>query len=214
MRFVAWLFFALASLASSASSQSLLDNLLEHSSTAPASFSNLAQNEALLYGTITVDASRDWIALEPQLLFSPVSVSQVSDSVFSRDRAFLDVFFQNAQDSSSVMLEDLVATGIGAMQSGAMDVFLDSRGLVSVSVDQSTTAGGQTTSVIECFARLDLAPLVQNIAYNGGEIQSRVDMVVQDVRVTTGSISTTAIGAMGSGNIATHIMGRLVGVPN
>ncbi|WP_319825986.1 hypothetical protein [Thalassovita sp.] len=199
-----------------ASAQSLLDAFLAQADTLSASITNLAQNQGDLDGSIHVDSSRDWAKIHLVLSILALdggfgSEAQVNEDTLARDFPMPDRLFEPGPDMAQVTLKDLLTTGLGAMQSGTIDVFFDSRGLATISESHGTNAGTTTDSVTLRYGAIDPGVMAQNIAYNTANLTSRVEVVLNDVVATTGSVATTAIGAMGTGDVAATLLGRLVG---
>ncbi len=203
-------------MAGTASAQSLLEAFLAQADMLSASIMNLAQNQGDLDGSIHVDSSRDWADINLALSILALdggfgSEAQVNEDILARDFPMPDSLLESGPDMAQVILQELLSTGLGAMQSGTIDVFFDSRGLATISESHVTNAGTTTDSVTLRYGAIDAGVMAQNIAYNTGNLTSRVEIVLNDVVATTGTVATTAIGAMGTGDVAATLLGRLVG---
>lgn len=212
-------YFAFVYLPSSVAGQSLLDSLLESSPNFLVTSSNLAENDADILAEIYIDASQHWSALSyllEQSWFQTErdSFSRVSAEVFSSNLNFPDKHFQSPLYVSRVSFQELLATGIGAMQFGSHEVLVNFRDFETASTINRTAFGSEDPISGGDFVRIESSVIIQNSAFNTGQLLSGIDMVLRDVRVSSGTLSTTAIGAMGAGDIATNILGRLVKAPN
>lgn len=71
--------------------------------------------------------------------------------------------------------------------------------------------------IAETYGQIDSGLAIQNVAYNTvsdlGSIDAGINLALNDVNATVGNLATTAIGAMGSGDLTANIVGRLVGTP-
>ncbi|WP_319825985.1 hypothetical protein [Thalassovita sp.] len=208
---------ALATLAMSghASAQSLLESLLTNADELSASITNLAQNSGTLNASINVDTSRNIAGIDAivdTLMDSTDqaagfgSVSTVGTNV-ARDFAMPDLSFLAPLEMT---MGDLATTGIGAMQSGSMDVSFDASGLESRLADRTEASTTMAESIDETYGSIDAGLSFQNLAYNTADIEADINLALDDVNATLGNLATTAIGAMGSGDLAASITGQIL----
>lgn len=203
-------------MAGTSSAETLLDAFPTQTGVFPMSVTSTAQNRGFLDASIDVNSSRDWVELNLVLHMSAPgrefgSVALVNADVLAQDFPMTSPLFQPGIEAAQVTLKDLLTTGLGAMQAGTIDVFFDSRKLATISESHSNNAVTKTNSVSGTYRSINPGIIIQNNAFNAADITSRADVVLNDVMVTTGSVVTTAIGAMGAGDVAATVLGRLVG---
>lgn len=110
-------------------------------------------------------------------------------------------------------IEDISTTGIGSMNSGEIDLAMQS---TTDQILRSSSEGGDTLveTLFLTNSGLGVMPITLNVAHNAVDIQANVTNSITDANGSFGNIATTAIGAMNSGNIisnASNIVERLVG---
>ena len=193
---------------------SQLDALLADAGDLSVAITNLAENGGELSANVNVNTSRDYTTILASLgaVVSGTnelgSYSSVGDT-YARDFAFPDLAFLAPLETT---LGDIATTGIGAMQSGSINVAFDASGLQTMT---SNIATGETTTaslISETYGQIDSGLAIQNVAYNTAAVDAGIDLALADVNATVGNLATTAIGAMGSGDLTANIVGRLVGV--
>ncbi len=208
---------ALATLAMSgaASAQSLLDSLLASADQLSASITNIAENSATLDASIDITTTRDLTGINNIVsgiaadnLDGFGSVSVVGTTV-ATDFELPDMSFV---DPLTLALGDLATTGIGAMQSGAMDVSFDASGIASRTTDASTSLTTTAEAITETYGDLDTGIALQNVAFNTADIDAGIALLLNDVNTTAGAVATTAIGAMGSGDLTASLTGSITDI--
>lgn len=208
---------ALAALAMSghASAQSLLESLLNNADQLSASITNMAENSADLDASIVIETNRDLEAINNVVGAiadtNPDgfgSVSAVGDTV-ATDFELPDMSFLAPLD---LTLGDLATTAIGAMQSGSMDVSFDASGLAERTADSSSSATTTAEAIEETYGDLDTGLAFQNVALNTADINAEIELLLNDVNATAGNLATTAIGAMGSGDLAASLTGSVTDI--
>ena len=193
-------------------SASLLDNVLADAESLSVSLTNVAQNLNDIDGSITVDTSRttaDFVAIITALNGTNRGIgsySQVNATTFAAD---VPPSVLSVLAPTTLSLGNLSTTAIGTLQSGNLTGTIDASGLLakaSSTASSATTAAGllgeQYGAVAETIA-------FQNVAVNSGVINGSVGLALNDVNATIGSVSTTAIGALGSGSLTATISGQI-----
>lgn len=193
-------------------STSLLDNILNDVDDLSASLSNVAQNLNDVNGSIDINTDRTISAFD-EVIDSLVgdnpgfgSYSQVNASVYGSD---LPASLLNVLNPLTLELGNLGTTAIGSLQSGNMTATFDADGLLAKA---SSTANGATTGanmLAEQYSGIADTLALQNISVNSGAIDGSIALVLNDVNTKTGNLSTTAIGALGSGAMTANIAGNL-----
>lgn len=194
---------------------SLLASLLADADVLSASLTNLAENQSGLDASVSMVSSRKYDELRAivnALSAGTGSLASVGADVFARDVALPDL---SVLMPSLLTVEDISTTAIGAMQSGDIQASFDATSLLSMTNDTAA----QISVTHQIYGSVDGALAVQNVAYNLGTalaetstlINASVTMTLNDVNARAGSIATTSIGAMQSGNIEAQLLGRLVG---
>lgn len=212
---------AIASMAfaGGASAQSLLEDILADIDVLTLSISNIADNLADIDASIAIDTSRDYAAIDG--IIGTIggfgsedgfgSYAQTSATNFARDFEFPDLSFLAPLTSE---FGDLATTAIGALQSGSMTVSFDTTSLLN---DVSERTEGATTSAEtmgQTFGSLDAGIALQNVSFNqADDINASITLTMADVNAKVGNVATTAIGALGSGDMVVDLVGSLVGRP-
>lgn len=192
----------------------LLAALLRSADTLSASLTNAAENFAAVTGAVVVMAqgsSDAMAAILPSLTQDRAlgAASQVSAQVQARDLAAA------VPALALVQVGDVVTTAIGALQSGAMigstgtRGTFDTTGLVELAVLQTTSGAHSARVSAETHGSSAQTMVLQNAALNQGQIDGRINLVLRDVNATTARLTSTAIGAMQSGNLQGVIRGNL-----
>lgn len=209
-----------ASTVTAGSGGSQLDALLAEAGDLSAAITNLAENQGDLTASVDMTTSRDYLEILDSI--SSVSggdnglgsYSAVGEDVYARDFGFPNLAFLAPLEAN---LGDIATTAIGAMQSGNMTVAFDASGLQTMASDISTGESTSASMIAETYGQIDSGLAIQNVAYNTagdlGSIDAGINLALNDVNATVGNLATTAIGAMGSGDLTANIVGRLVGTP-
>lgn len=200
-----------------ASAQSLLENVLADAADLTAMISNVAENLTEIDASINIDTSRDYAGIDTILATlstaaNPLgSYSQVSTTVFASDFELPDLAFLAPLETS---IEDLTTTAIGALQSGNMDIKIDTTGLVEDASVLAASSSTNATQMAETYGSIAGGLAFQNLAFNDAGtdgINASINLTLADVNASVGNATTTAIGALGSGNMAVELVGNLVG---
>lgn len=200
-------------------SVSLLDGIIADAENLFASASNISQNLNNIDGSIDVVTSRDFDGLIAGLggivggIGNFGSFSQAGDRVFARDvpETLLAVL-----DPLTLVLGDLATTSIGTLQSGHMiaqsgniKAWFDAEGLVSKLTTTVTTTATSTTATAQQYGGIADTIAMQNVSVNTGRVDGSALLILADVDAKTGTIATTAIGALQSGKMEATVMGGL-----
>ena len=194
-------------------SVSLLDGILADAENLFASASNISQNLNNIDGSIDVVTSRDFDGLIAGGIGNFGSFSQAGDGVFARDvpETLLAVL-----DPLTLVLGDLATTSIGTLQSGHMiaqsgniKAWFDAEGLVSKLTTTVTTTATSTTATAQQYGGIADTIAMQNVSVNTGRVDGSALLILADVDAKTGTIATTAIGALQSGKMEATVMGGL-----
>lgn len=191
---------------------SLLDGILADAADLSASLTNVSQNLNNVDGSINVGTDRDiadYSAIIDSLIGSGVgfgSYSQVNASVYGSD---IPASLLNVLNPLTLTLGNLSTTAIGSLQSGNMTATFDASGLLA---STSSTATGLSTSaemMASQYGSIALPIAMQNVSVNTGAIDGSVNLALNNVNTTTGTIATTAIGSLGSGAMTATISGQM-----
>ena len=200
---------------------SQLDSLLANAGDLSASITNLAENQGDLDGSVDVTTSRNYLEILASLQAVTTGTNDIGSyasaglETYARDVSFPNLAFLAPLEAN---LGDIATTAIGAMQSGSVNVSFDASGLQTMTSNISTGESTTASVIAETYGQIDSGLAIQNIAYNTagalGSVDAGIDLALADVNATVGNLATTAIGAMGSGNLTANIVGRLVGTPS
>jgi hypothetical protein len=192
---------------------SLLETLLSDAAVLSASLSNVAENLNQVNGSIDISTTRS--LAEMDALVATLggangfgSYSQVGSGVYGRDipDSLLAVL-----DPTVATLGDLSTTAIGAMQSGSIIATIDASGIQDRVSSAATGSSTSADAMAESYGGIGGTIAVQNIANNLGGIDGSVTLALADVNATVGKVATTAIGAMGSGDLTATVKGNMAG---
>jgi hypothetical protein len=192
---------------------SLLQSLLDNAEVLSASLSNVAENLNEVNGSIDISTTRsltEMDALVKSLGGSTGfgSYSQVGSGVYGRD---IPASLLAVLDPTVATLGDLSTTAIGAMQSGSIIATIDASGIQDRVSSAATGSSTSADAMAESYGGIGGTIAVQNIANNLGGIDGSVTLALADVNATVGKVATTAIGAMGSGDLTATVKGNMAG---
>lgn len=197
-----------------ASAQTLLETILTNADDLVLSISNVAENIADIDASIEIDTTRDYAGIDTILATlmagtSPLgSYSQVSTTVFASDFELPDLAFLAPLETT---IGDLSTTAIGALQSGSMDISITSTNLVEDLSVLAASSSTNATQMGETYASISGGLAFQNYAFNGAaNLDANIVLTLADVNATVGNVATTAIGALGSGDMVVALVGSLV----
>ncbi len=212
---------ATVAMSTAASAQSLLDSLLNSADVLSAQITNMAENSANLDASINISTGRDLVGINNVVSgiaadnpdgFGSVSVVPNTDGIGTNVATDFQLPDMSFIDPLTLALGDLATTGIGAMQSGAMDVSFDASGIAERTTDASTSATTTAEAITETYGDLDTGLALQNIAFNTADIDAGIALLLNDVNTTAGAVATTAIGAMGSGDLTASLTGSITDI--
>lgn len=190
----------------------LLNALLDNSEDLSASVTNLAENQGSLNADVDIDTTQSLVDILTVVQTLGTngfgSYASADTDVFARDNEFPNMAFLAPLETT---IGDIATTGIGAMQSGSMDVSFDASGLMSMTSDISSGETTSASTIASNYGAIESGLAFQNVAYNTAGIDSSITLALNDVNATVGNLGTTAIGAMGSGDLTANLVGRLVG---
>lgn len=192
----------------------LLASLLATIDNLTASLTNAAENFAAVNGAVMISAqgNADLLAatiptLAQDAAFS--SRSQISATLGAREVGLAP------RAVALTQMGDLATTAIGALQSGALlgstgtTGTFDTSGLRQNLALQTTTATTTASMTVQTYGSAAQLLAMQNVAYNRGQIDGRISLVLTDVDATIDRLTSTAIGAMESGGLTAQLTGTL-----
>jgi hypothetical protein len=192
----------------------LLAALLATIDNLTASLTNAAENFAAVNGAVMVSAqgNADVLAATIPALAQDAafgSRSQISATLSAREVGLAP------RAVALTQLGDLATTAIGALQSGALlgstgtTGTFDTSGLTQNLALQTTTASTTASMTVQTYGSAAQLLAMQNVAYNRGQIDGRISLVLTDVDATIDRLTSTAIGAMESGGLTAQLTGTL-----
>lgn len=192
----------------------LLAALLATIDSLSASLTNAAENFAAVNGAVMVSAQGNadvFAATIPALAQDAAfgSRSQISATLGAREVGLAP------RAVALTQLGDLATTAIGALQSGALlgstgtTGTFDTSGLTQNLALQTTTASTTASMTVQTYGSAAQLLAMQNVAYNRGQIDGRISLVLTDVDATIDRLTSTAIGAMESGELTAQLTGTL-----
>lgn len=214
---------------------SLLERILADQAELQASMMNAAENYANLDGSITVDVNMDTLLSGIALGGDGTEGSGVNGTGFVKSISYTDTaiavdFFDPSTVAST--MGDLATTVIGSLGTGTIGQ--------TTAASTADGATGNTTSTTSTLTGVNLALLdvasnaqaitstsqaysttmvdapglvqVANIAGNYSQtLNGGINLTFADSLVKGGDMSTTVIGALGTGNIAASLQRNLIG---